>query len=507
MKETSRDNFFREVTIRICGSLDIKVSLTRSFQYLQHYIPVDAMGLQLYKQGSGELRNIAKVSTSGVSVLDRTVPWPQGPSFFTGPSKIINDPKQDPVRYMIHRANPSNQSVLLLKLDMDKDTLGILSLRANEKAKYTQEHAKLLETLKEPFTIALSNALKHLQLINIKDKLLDDNQYLLGELRNTYSNKIIGEHSGLKIVMNMVQQVAPLNSPVLLIGETGVGKDVIANAIHYASTRKCGPFIKVNCGAIPDTLLDSELFGHEKGAYTGATSMKRGRFERSHEGTIFLDEVGELLPQAQVRMLRVLQEKEIERVGGTKPIPVDIRLITATNRNLEKMIQTNQFRQDLWFRLNVFPIIIPPLRERKEDIPEFVRYFMTKKSIEMKFESTPDLAQGAIDSLMDYHWPGNVRELENIVERALILGRGEPIKFSDFVMSRHAEGIPEHQQNAEESLNLDATMSAQIKKALRLSGGKVHGEDGAAARLGINPSTLRHRMRKLGILYGRQIRT
>ena len=245
-----------------------------------------------------------------------------------------------------------------------------------------------MSLLNEPFAIAFSNTLKHQEVLRLKDLLADDNRYLHRELLHLSGEEIVGADFGLKRVIEMVRQVAPLNSPVLLLGETGVGKDVIANAIHYSSPRKDGPLVKVNCGAIPETLLDSELFGHEKGAFTGAISQKRGRFERANQGTIFLDEIGELPSPAQVRMLRVLQYKEIERVGGTNPIPVDIRLIAATNRNLEEMVKTKQFREDLWFRLNVFPIHIPPLRERKEDIPALVRHFVKRKSRELKLAYT-----------------------------------------------------------------------------------------------------------------------
>jgi transcriptional regulator with GAF, ATPase, and Fis domain len=292
----------------------------------------------------------------------------------------------------------------------------------------------------------------------------------------------------------------------LLLGETGVGKDVIANAIHYSSPRKDGPLVKVNCGAIPETLLDSELFGHEKGAFTGAISQKRGRFERANHGTIFLDEIGELPPQAQVRMLRVLQDKEIERVGGTSSISLDIRLIAATNRNLEEMVKEKRFREDLWFRLNVFPIRIPPLRERKEDIPALVRHFVGRKSRELKLAASPPLARGVIDQLLAYHWPGNARELENVVERALILSKGEPLTFDDLLGGKFGDRPPISGEPQTQSLNLDEVISAHICRVLEMTKGKVHGKGGAAEVLGINPSTLRNRMNQLGIPYGRRAR-
>jgi transcriptional regulator with GAF, ATPase, and Fis domain len=292
---------------------------------------------------------------------------------------------------------------------------------------------------------------------------------------------------------------------VLLLGETGTGKEVIANAIHQMSSRKEGPFIKVNCGAIPNTLLDSELFGHEKGAFIGALNQKRGRFERAHGGTIFLDEIGELPSEAQIRLLRVLQEKEIERVGGTKPIQVDIRVIAATHRDLQAMIAEGRFREDLYFRLKVFPIEIPPLKERIGDIPALVQYFIRKKSRDMKLTDIPTLAPGAIDRLMAYHWPGNVRELENAVERALILCRGEPLAFSDVQPSNSRDIISSPCSPEHEVLNLDEAMARHVRRVLAMTAGRVEGERGAAKLLGINPNTLRNRMKKLGIAYGRKV--
>jgi transcriptional regulator with GAF, ATPase, and Fis domain len=304
--------------------------------------------------------------------------------------------------------------------------------------------------------------------------------------------------------MEKVRQVAELDSPVLLLGETGVGKDVIANAIHYSSLRRKGPFISVNCGAIPDTLIDSELFGHEKGAFTGALAQKRGRFERANKGTIFLDEIGELPPPAQVRLLRVLQSKEIERVGGVKTISLDIRIIAATNRNLEEMVKSRQFREDLWFRLNVFPILVPPLRHRKSDIPSLVQHFIVRKAKELKITATPLLADGAIDTLMTYHWPGNVRELENVIERAMILHNDNPLRFDELGLSSIESTKTIADVPAEETLELDTIIKNHIQHVLKLTKGKIHGPGGAGEVLGVNPDTLRYRMKKLGIRFRKE---
>lgn len=348
--------------------------------------------------------------------------------------------------------------------------------------------------------------IRHQEVSRLKDMLADDNRYLYKELRSVSGDEIIGSDFGLKPVMEMVRQVAPLDSPVLLLGETGSGKEVIANAIHYFSPRKDGPFIKVNCGAIPETLLDSELFGHEKGAFTGAITQKRGRFERADKGTIFLDEIGELPLQAQVKLLYVLQKKEIERVGGTGSVPVDIRIILATHRNLEKMIASGRFREDLWFRVNVFPIIIPPLRHRKEDIQALVHHFIERKTKELKLKERPVLGHGAIDRLVAYDWPGNVRELENTIERALIQHRGGALSF-EALLPMPVSGDREVVQDSGRNRDLpplDEMTVQHIGQALEMAGGKINGPGGAAQILGLHPNTLRNRMNRLGIPYGKK---
>jgi transcriptional regulator with GAF, ATPase, and Fis domain len=296
---------------------------------------------------------------------------------------------------------------------------------------------------------------------------------------------------------------------VLLLGETGTGKEMIANAIHFSSPRKDGPLIKVNCGALPENLIDSELFGHEKGAFTGAIAESRGRFERADGGTVFLDEIGELPPSAQVRLLRVLQYHEVERVGGKRPIPVNIRVIAATHRNLQGMLTEGRFREDLWYRLSGFPIIVPPVRNRKEDVPALIRYFLAVKSRELGIAAPPSIAPGALLRLKEYDWPGNVRELENLVERELIRHRAGPLTFEAILPPEGGmkQAVPAGEADPRLPMKLDEAMAAHISEVLnKYAKGKIHGPGGAAELLGMNPNTLRWRLDKLGISYRRRDR-
>ena len=438
----NENKFFREATLCICGNLEIEESLQSSLRYIQKVIPLDRMFLQYYDHNYGAMRTIATATKSECSKLDLLTPLSEEARSFAGlknlPANndifIFKDPQKYAIsREMLSYHNFACKSLIVLLLKSQERILGSLVFITEGPEIYNEEHSRLLSLLKDPFVIALSNTLKHREILKLKELLADDNRYLHSELRRISGDEIIGFNFGLKDVMSKVHQVAALNSPVLLLGETGVGKDVIANAIHYSSSRSEEPFVSVNCGAIPDTLIDSELFGHEKGAFTGALAQKRGRFERANKGTIFLDEIGELPLQAQVRLLKVLQSREIERVGGTKTITLDIRIIAATNRNLEEMVKANQFREDLWFRLNVFPIWIPPLRNRRTDLPELLQHFISHKSKELKLPVIPVVSQGTVDLLMDYSWPGNVRELQNVVERALILNPSGPLTFKHII--------------------------------------------------------------------------
>jgi len=505
----NKDEFFRQATLRISSDLDIEKAMFSTIQFLREQMPVDRMALQHYDEGMDSMRTIVIASPDGGKEIDLLTPLsPEakkeaGRQNFEGGNNayLMKEPFEAKLaREMLqyHGFNASSLIVLLLK--SGDRMLGNLVLISEGKEQFSQKHADLLSLLCEPLAIAMSNTLEHREMLRLKNLLADDNRYLHGELRRLSGEKIIGANFGLREVMYKVQQVATLSSPVLLLGETGVGKDVIANAIHYSSLRNNEPFVSVNCGAIPETLIDSELFGHEKGAFTGALAQKRGRFERAENGTIFLDEIGELPLQAQVRFLKVLQSKEIERVGGLKTIPLDIRVIAATNRDLGEMVKAKLFREDLWFRLNVFPIWIPPLRDRKSDIPALLQHFIELKSRELKLSTIPSITPGSVESLMAYHWPGNVRELQNLVERALILNPSGPIDFKH--MGQHqVEKISRQGEKSERIATLDETVSKHIHTALSHAGGKIHGKDGAADLLGINASTLRNRMNKLGIRY------
>jgi transcriptional regulator with GAF, ATPase, and Fis domain len=518
--QVDEKEFFREATLRICGSLNIEAFLMESFKYIQRFIPANNVFITHFLPEKGEHVVLAKASAEECSILNLAIPTPPNVRTFMQRPDIqtlaIEKAEMHPTArpWISKGLLDKDSSLLVLRLIVGGVIVGAVVLFAKGSGKFAKEHADLLSLLREPFAIALSNSLRYQELLKLKELLIEDNRFLRSELRQAAGEEIIGVEFGLKGVMEMVHQVAPLTSPVLLLGETGTGKEVIARAIHSLSARREGPFVTVNCGAIPETLMDSELFGHEKGAFTGALSQKRGRFERANGGTIFLDEVGELHPEAQVRLLRVLQQREIERVGGTEMIKVDIRVIAATNRNFETMIKEGKLREDLYFRLQVFPVVIPPLRHRKGDIPSLVQHFIQKKSREMRLKSISTLAPGALERLMAYDWPGNVRELENAVERALILSKGEPLRFNDLgtpiksephIESRAIfEPYPELQ--IEESLGLDKILSHHIRRVLRMTGGRVGGKQGAAHLLQINPYTLRKKMKKLGIPFGRKVK-
>ena len=398
--------------------------------------------------------------------------------------------------------------------------LGLLVIARTSEGTFTPEEVDFLTQVSGQIAIAVENALAYQEISNLKDKLAQEKLYLEEEIRSEMNfESIVGHGPALKHVLELVETVASSDSTVLLLGETGTGKELIARAIHDRSRRKDRTFVKLNCAAIPTGLLESELFGHEKGAFTGAITQKLGRMELADQGTLFLDEVGDIPIEIQPKLLRALQEREFERLGSTHTRKVNVRLIAATNRDLEKMIADREFRSDLYYRLHVFPIRIPPLRERKEDIPQLVSYFVQKfaKQMQKKIDS---ISPVVMSGLKAWDWPGNIRELENFIERAVILTRGqlleaplgELLKTNTVEIPRSAD--PKHEQvagaradsrtdRASVTDEYERRQRDEIIRALIACQGRVSGADGAAASLGINRATLYSQMRKYGI-YAKQ---
>jgi hydrogenase-4 transcriptional activator len=392
--------------------------------------------------------------------------------------------------------------------------VGVSLFVVDARTKLGPSEVAQLNSMLAPLSVAFENDERIQELARMREALEADREALLSKLgRQDISEGVIGESGGLRLVMERVEQVAPTDAPVLILGETGSGKEVIARAIHARSRRQRGPVVRVNCGAIPAELVDSELFGHERGAFTGATGTRKGWFERADGGTLFLDEVGELPLAAQVRLLRVLQDGTLERVGGHQTIHVDVRIVAATHRDLESMVPSGTFRGDLWFRLSIFPIRLPSLRERIEDIPALASEFADKAGRRLSGVSlTPSPSDMAL--LTRYSWPGNVRELAAVIERAAILGNGRRLEVAGALgattispVSVAAPAPPTAMASEppprEAIGTLDEAMAAHIRRALEACQGRVEGPFGAAKLLGINPHTLRARMRKLGIDWSR----
>jgi formate hydrogenlyase transcriptional activator len=369
--------------------------------------------------------------------------------------------------------------------------LGLLGLGRREENAFSQADIGFLTQVATQIAIGVENALDYEQITEARDRLAEQAFYLENEIRLEHNfEEIIGNSQPLKAVLESVRIVAPADSTVLIQGETGTGKEVIARAIHNLSSRKGHAFVKVNCAAIPLGLLESELFGHEKGSFTGAIAQRIGRFELAHKGTLFLDEVGDIPLELQPKLLRVLQEQEFERLGSTRTQRVDVRLLAATNANLSQLVAEKKFRRDLYYRLNVFPIDVPPLRDRRDDIPLLVHYFANKYARRMgkQIESIPN---ETMDALSRYSWPGNIRELQNLMERAALLSTGPSLRvpLGEILNDPAVSG-----GNA-----LEQAEREQILRALRETNWVVGGAQGAAARLGLKRTSLAYKMQKLGI--------
>jgi formate hydrogenlyase transcriptional activator len=498
-RERDRSELLLEINNMLVSNLNLRELLSAISVGLRRVIHHDVAGLSLYDPASNDLRVSALESPANgdlfiegeIIPLDGTA---QGLALTTRQPIMSNafDLKElSALKRFTAAGLKSGCSVPLISRDR---ALGVLSVASFQENAFTQEDAELLTEVAKQVAIAVENALAFREIDALKNRLEEEKLYLEEEIRTEYSfEEIIGSSRALRRVLQEVETVAKTDSTVLILGETGTGKELLARAIHSLSLRQGRTLVKVNCTAIPTGLLESELFGHERGAFTGAIERRIGRFELSHQGTIFLDEVGEIPLELQPKLLRVLQEKEFERLGSSRTIRVDVRVVAATNSDLAQMVSEKKFRSDLYYRLNVFPITLPPLRERPEDIPLLVQFFAHRFALQMKkpIERIPRETMAALTS---YSWPGNIRELQNLVERGVILSRGPILEIPLTELKQSAKTTDQT-----EALMLDEVEREHILRVLRESNWVIGGSTGAATRLGLPRTTLNNKMRKLGI--------
>jgi formate hydrogenlyase transcriptional activator len=498
LEEKQRLQMLLEVSTTLMSNLDVKQLFPSISDFIRKVIHQDYASVALYEEGNRSLRVYALDSPLGEEFIspETVIPIAEsaaGSVFQKGETKVCN--REDLVAMdspiVTRMLELGIQSFCSIPLITRKGKLGTLNLGSATDGAFAPQDISFLKQVAAQVAIALDNARAYREIAELTDKLKKEKLYLQDEIRSVLNfEEIVGESPALKHVLAQVNTVAPLDATVLILGETGTGKELIARAIHRMSSRKDGSFIKLNCAAIPTGLLESELFGHEKGAFTGAVSAKIGRLELADKGTLFLDEVGDIPLELQPKLLRVLQDQEFERLGGVRTIRVNIRLIAATNRDLAKSVAAREFRSDLYYRLHVFPVHMPPLRERGKDIELLVRYFVQRFSRRMnkRIETIPT---ETMNVLARWEWPGNVRELENFIERSVILSEGTVLnvplsELRPTYVARHDTTL--------ESLERD-----HILRVLRETGGVISGVHGAAARLGLKRTTLQSRMQKMGI--------
>jgi formate hydrogenlyase transcriptional activator len=525
-RQNERLELLLSLAARITSSLDLREVLRSIGANIRELVRADGVAVSLPDAASGKFRVFATDFPHGKGVIMEELLCSltaEAKKAMDTLKPIVFDPRERderaPEPYDIAAAE-GLKGVCSIPLVNRGRAVGLLSILRTTETPFTPEDVDFLSQASGQVAIAVENALAFQEISELKDKLAQEKIYLEEEFRSEMGfEQIIGNSASLKHVLQLVETAAPSDSTVLLLGETGTGKELIARAIHDRSRRKQRTLVKLNCAAIPTGLLESELFGHEKGAFTGAINQKVGRLELADQGTLFLDEVGDIPIEIQPKLLRALQEREFERLGSTHTRKVNVRMVAATNRDFEKMVANREFRSDLYYRLNVFPIRIPPLRDRKEDIPLLVSYFVQKFAKEMRkpIEAVP---AAAMKGLTAWDWPGNIRELENFIERAVLLTRGKSLDAPLAELRKtNTEGFPhadppEVKQVGGERTNSRSDKSSvadeyarkqrdEIVRALSACQGRVGGADGAAARLGMNRTTFLSRMKKFGI-YAKQ---
>ncbi len=485
----------------LLANMDVGKLLSAISASIHEVIPHDTSALALFDAGTGEMAvQFMGPYDAAVFPGDARIPVEgtvAGKVFRTGEPFLMErlaDLSFAP-ESMRNLARLGMNAGCWVQLSHHGKAIGTLAILSRLEGSIGAQEMEILAKIAVQIAMAVDNAMAFRRIAELRDQLRQEKQYLEAEinLENRYED-IVGESKGLRQVLMEIETVAPTNATVLIQGESGTGKELLARAIHRLSPRSEHTFVKLNCAAIPAGLLESELFGHEKGAFTGAIARKIGRVELAHEGTLFLDEVGELPLELQPKLLRALQEREIERLGGNRAIPINMRLIAATNRDLAKMVADKEFRSDLYYRLKVFPVFAPPLRERVSDIPILVRHFVTTHSRRMG-KTISSIPGETMEALVRWPWPGNIRELENFLERAVILTRGPAlyVPLAELQMAEEAEDEPETNPTLQEAER------EHILRVLRETKGQIGGDDGAAARLGLKRTTLNSKLKKLGI--------
>jgi formate hydrogenlyase transcriptional activator len=495
--------FLLRLNNAITSELDYPSLLGKISQALRDVIQHDYASIALYDSESGQMQLHALTFTDerGVRPADHLLPLDNSPAGITFQRGVVSMFGEADIATFGPAGAPTLiaegiKSICCAPLITKRSRLGVISVASRTADAFPADAGVLLGQFSSQIAIAVENARAYGEIAVIKEQLAEEKDYLLDEVRLAHDfREIIGQSAALKRVLQTIATVAPTDSTVLLLGETGTGKELLARALHNLSRRRDRTFVRLSGAALPTSLVESELFGYEKGAFTGATMTKVGRLEVANGGTLFLDEVGDLPLDVQPKLLRALQEREFERLGSTRTLRVDVRLIAATNRDLDAMVSNRLFRSDLFYRLNVFPIHVPALRDRREDIPGLVSHFVAKFAREMnrRITTIPDDAMAA---LARWHWPGNIRELENVIERAVILSSGPVLNVPPGAI-QPPQAKPEAREASPSRLR-DAERDA-IVRALRESNGIVSGPNGAAARLGVKRTTLQSKMRKLGI--------